>query len=95
MQIGAFSIRANAETMAADARSKGFSPYIVFTGGLYKVQLGAFSVRANAEALAQQARAAGYSPIIAIPLFSPFPCRFSISGGGRRSNSNNHLSTTY
>ncbi|WP_010279896.1 N-acetylmuramoyl-L-alanine amidase [Paenibacillus senegalensis] len=64
VQIGAFSIRANAEAMAADARSKGFSPYIAFTGGLYKVQLGAFSVRANAEALAQQARAAGYSPII-------------------------------
>lgn len=64
VQIGAFSIKANADALAADTQSKGFSPYVAFTGGLYKVQLGAFSVRANAEQLAQQAINAGYQAII-------------------------------
>lgn len=49
VQIGAFSIRANAENYLKQAAEKGFSGFIVETSSkLYRVQIGAFASRQNA-----------------------------------------------
>ncbi|MFD1020628.1 N-acetylmuramoyl-L-alanine amidase [Thalassobacillus hwangdonensis] len=64
VQIGAFSKRENAETLAKRARNRGFSTFIRYSNRLYKVQIGAFTERENAEALAKSARAKGFEAII-------------------------------
>lgn len=66
VQVGAFSVKSNADNLANELRTKGYSPIVVLVGGLYKVQVGAFSIRANAEALVQELRAKGYDAIIVI-----------------------------
>lgn len=66
VQVGAFSIRANADNLANELRNKGYSPIVVTAGGLYKVQVGAFSIRANAEALVDELKSKGYEAIIVI-----------------------------
>lgn len=66
VQVGAFSIRANADNLANELRNKGYSPIVVTAGGLYKVQVGAFSIRANAEALVDELESKGYEAIIVI-----------------------------
>ncbi|WP_313756207.1 N-acetylmuramoyl-L-alanine amidase [Tissierella sp.] len=66
VQVGAFSVRANADNLADELRGKGYSPIVVIVGGLYKVQVGAFSVRANADDLAQELRSKGYDAIVVI-----------------------------
>src|SRR5690606_29279517 len=45
VQIGAYSVKANADAQAAKAKRAGYSPYIAREGGLYKVQIGAYSVK--------------------------------------------------
>lgn len=64
VQVGAFSVKANAEKLVNELKGKGYSPFIVTQGGLYKVQVGAFSVRANAEALVAELKRKGYDAII-------------------------------
>ncbi len=64
VQVGAFSIRANAEKLANELKGKSYETIIVQSGGLYKVQVGAFRVRANAEKLVQQLKADGYDAFI-------------------------------
>lgn len=64
VQTGAFAIKANADKLAAELKSKGFDTYIVQVDGLYKVQVGAYSVRANADAMAAKLTAAGYKNFI-------------------------------
>jgi N-acetylmuramoyl-L-alanine amidase len=64
VQVGAFSVRANADNLANELKGKGYSPMVVTVGGLYKVQVGAFSVRANAEALVTELKSKGYEAII-------------------------------
>ncbi len=66
VQIGAFSVRANAEALLTQLNNAGFTGgYIkINSSNLYCVQLGAFSVRANAEALLAQLQAAGFSGFI-------------------------------
>ncbi|MCF6462999.1 N-acetylmuramoyl-L-alanine amidase [Clostridium sp. Cult1] len=66
VQVGAFSIRANADNLANELRNKGYSPIVGTAGGLYKVQVGAFSIRANAEALVDELESKGYEAIIVI-----------------------------
>src|SRR5690606_37636898 len=39
VQIGAYSVKANADAQAAKAKRAGYSPYIAREGGLYKVQI--------------------------------------------------------
>ena len=51
VQCGAFSIKDNANALAAKLKAKGHDTYIVNVGGFYKVQLGAFTDRQNAEKL--------------------------------------------
>lgn len=64
VQTGAFTVKANADTLAAKLKSKGFDTYIVQLGGYYKVQVGAYSVKANAEAMMTKLKAAGYDAFI-------------------------------
>ncbi|BDG45993.1 N-acetylmuramoyl-L-alanine amidase [Parageobacillus sp. KH3-4] len=64
VQIGAFSVKANADNLAAEAKAKGFDAYVSYKDGLYKVQIGAFANLENAEQLAEKAKAAGFEAII-------------------------------
>ena len=64
VQTGAFSVKANADKLAAELKGKGFDTYIVQVDGLYKVQVSAYSVRANADAMAAKLTAAGYKNFI-------------------------------
>ena len=64
VQVGAFSVKANADNLANELKAKGYSPIVVTVGGLYKVQVGAFSVRANADVLANELKAKGYDAMI-------------------------------
>ncbi|MDU5083012.1 N-acetylmuramoyl-L-alanine amidase [uncultured Tissierella sp.] len=66
VQVGAFSVKANADNLANELKAKGYSPIVVTVGGLYKVQVGAFSVRANADVLANELRAKGYDAIVVV-----------------------------
>ena len=66
VQVGAFSIRANAENLANELRIKGYEVIIIFEGGLYKVQVGAFRIRANAERLVEELKGQGYEAIIVV-----------------------------
>lgn len=50
VQCGAFSNKANADSLASKLKNSGFSTYIYRdSDGLYKVQRGAYSKKANAE----------------------------------------------
>ncbi len=64
VQTGAFSVKKNAENLAANLKAKGFDTYIVQAGGLYKVQVGAYSVKQNADNMLAKIKAAGYDAFI-------------------------------
>lgn len=64
VQTGAFKSKANADTMLAKVKAKGFDTYMVKVGDLYKIQVGAFKVKANAEATLKKLQAAGFSAFI-------------------------------
>ena len=64
VQLGAYSIKANAEKLQTELKKKGYNSIIKFVGNLYKVQLGAYSVKANADALKTKLEKLGYKPII-------------------------------
>ncbi|YCA45922.1 N-acetylmuramoyl-L-alanine amidase [Bacillus sp. JZ8] len=64
VQIGAFSSRENAERLASEAETKGFSSFIATENNLFKVQIGAFSSRENAEVLSVRAKNAGFEVTI-------------------------------
>jgi len=64
VQTGAFSVKSNADTLAAKLKAKGFDTYMVKVGNLYKVQVGAFGVKANADAMMQKLKAAGFDAFI-------------------------------
>ena len=64
VQIGAYSVKTNAENMKAELKSKGFDAYLVKPDDLYRVQTGAFSVQDNALRLKERLTAIGYKPIL-------------------------------
>ena len=61
VQVGAFSVRANAEALQRRVRDAGFDAFLVNDNDLFRVQAGSFSVRANAEALLARLRSAGFN----------------------------------
>ena len=65
VQVGAYSVKANADKMRDAVKAKGF-PGIVARGsdGLYRVQVGAYSVKANAQAMLEKVKSAGFSALI-------------------------------
>lgn len=67
VQLGAFSIRENAENYLQTVKNLGgeySKAYITLINGLYKVQVGAFGIKANAEKMAADLRAKGFTPFI-------------------------------
>lgn len=66
VQVGAYSVKKNAENQLAKLKAAGFSDAFiaVVDGKLYRVQVGAFSVKANAEAYLAKVKAAGFSGFI-------------------------------
>lgn len=62
VQVGAFTVKANAEAMVSSAKEAGFADaYIKKQGKLYRVQVGAFKVKDNAEAYLASAKKAGFA----------------------------------
>ena len=67
VQVGAYSVKKNAENQLAKIKAAGFSDAfiaVVDNGNLYRVQVGAFSVKANAEALLAKVKKAGFTAIV-------------------------------
>lgn len=64
VQVGAFKVKENADSLASSAEAKGFDTIVLLKDGLYKVQIGAFSSKDNADALAARARNAGFDAIV-------------------------------
>lgn len=64
VQCGAFSVKANAETLEYKLKQAGFNTYIKKVNGLYKVQLGAFGNKANAETLLETVESKGFDAFL-------------------------------
>lgn len=64
VQCGAFSVKANADNMLVNIKSKGFDAFITQVDGMYKVQVGAYSVKSNAEVQLQKVKNAGFDAFI-------------------------------
>ena len=54
VQAGSFTVKANANALAAQLKAAGFQAIVKQEDGQYKVQCGAFDIRENAEKLVQQ-----------------------------------------
>ena len=64
VQIGAYSVKFNADRMLAKVKAAGFEAFVTSKGGMYKVQVGAYSVKANADAMLVQIRKAGFNGFV-------------------------------
>lgn len=64
VQVGAYSMKANAEAMKAKLEKDGYSTIMVRDNGLYKVQVGAYTVEANALKMEAKLKSAGYPTYI-------------------------------
>lgn len=64
VQVGAYSIKANADKQSKKLKTAGYNTYIVKVDNLYKVQVGAFSIKANADKLASELKSKGYSVFV-------------------------------
>lgn len=64
VQVGAFSVKANADKLASELKGKGIDCMVVSSGSYYKVQCGAYSVRANADAQVSKLKSLGYEAIV-------------------------------
>ena len=64
VQVGAYSVKSNADKQLEKVKAAGFDTYMVKVGNLYKIQVGAFSKKANADAMMKKIKAAGFSAFI-------------------------------
>lgn len=64
VQVGAYSIKKNANNMAKSLKKDGYDYFVTKPDKLYRVQVGAFSVKKNAENLAKELKKKGYDTII-------------------------------
>ena len=64
VQVGAFSIRENADALSDELSKQGFDNYVKKDGSYWKVQCGAFSIKSNALYLAQRLESFGYGTYI-------------------------------
>ena len=64
VQIGAYTVKANAEKRLAAVKTAGFEAILKYEDGYWRVQCGAFSVRSNAEALQKRLKGKGFTAII-------------------------------
>ena len=61
VQIGAYSIKANAENQLKLVKAKGFSDaFITKVGNIYKVQTGAFNIKTNADTQLEKVKKSGF-----------------------------------
>lgn len=64
VQVGSYSIKANAESKVKELKKKGFDAFVKTEDSQYKVQAGSFSKKENAENLASKLKKAGFVAII-------------------------------
>lgn len=65
VQIGAYSVKANADAQLAKVKKAGFTDaFITKVNNLYKVQVGAYSVKANADNMLAKVKAKGFDAFI-------------------------------
>ena len=64
VQVGAYSVKNNADVQLKKVKATGFDTYMVKVGGLYKIQVGAYSKKENAEAMQKKLKAKGYDSFI-------------------------------
>lgn len=64
VQIGAYSVKSNADRMLTKVKKAGFEAFVTTKDGMYKVQVGAYSVKANADAMLKRVRAAGFEGFV-------------------------------
>ena len=65
VQVGAYTVKANAEKMQSKLKAAGYNGFITKVGQYHKVQIGAFEVKANADRLAAELKKKGFSTYIA------------------------------
>ena len=64
VQVGAYSVKNNADVQLKKVKDAGFDTYMVKVGGLYKIQVGAYSKKENAEAMQKKLKAKGFDAFI-------------------------------
>ena len=64
VQVGAYSVKNNADVQLKKVKAAGFDTYMVKVGGLYKIQVGVYSKKANAEAMQKKLNAKGFDAFI-------------------------------
>lgn len=64
VQVGAYSVKTNADAMLAKVKAAGFDTYMVQADGMYKIQVGAYSIKENADAMLAKVKAAGFDAFI-------------------------------
>ena len=67
VQVGAYSVKNNADVQLKKVKAAGFDTYMVKVGGLYKIQVGAYSKKANAETMQKKLKAKGFDAFITTP----------------------------
>lgn len=71
VQVGAYSVKANADAQLAKVKAAGFDTYMIQVDGLYKIQVGAYKEKANADAMLNRVKAAGFDAFITTKSGSP------------------------
>ena len=64
VQLGAYSVKSNADKLLTKVKKAGFSAFITKVGSMYKVQVGAYSNKSNADAMLNKLKKAGFNGFI-------------------------------
>lgn len=64
VQVGSFSVKANAINLENKLKQSGFDTSIVQVYGLYKVQIGVFKNKVNSETVLKKAREDGFNAFV-------------------------------
>ena len=64
VQVGAYSVKNNADVQLKKVKAAGFDTYMVKVGGLYKIQVGVYSKKENADAMQKKLKAKGFDAFI-------------------------------
>lgn len=64
VQVGAYTVKANADAQLAKVKAAGFDTYMIQVDGFFKIQVGAYSVKSNADAMLAKIKAAGFDAFI-------------------------------
>lgn len=64
VQVGSFSVKANAINLEKRLNQAGYETTIVQVYGLYKVQIGSFENKANTETILKKAKEDGFNAFV-------------------------------